>query len=221
MSVLCRRPQARKLGGLCGRLAVLVGVAGMAIPAARADESPHRPHVRPAAEEVFGVPVEGGVVQDGRPVSRLPAQHAGAGIPSQTSKAGDPPCTDGCARAECQRGRCWHGTKLAHRWFNCDCHGSYKFPVPPLYTYHWPGIYSLQLTTDYHSPWRFPPLRPYSAEPDDETLAPNDQARVDAPKVMAVGWEAAPPSDRKPPREPPGAGLLEPVSSKMERHYGR
>ena len=23
--------------------------------------------------------------------------------------------------------------------FNCGCNGSYKFPVPPLYTYHWPG----------------------------------------------------------------------------------
>ncbi len=48
---------------------------------------------------------------------------------------------------------------------NCSCNGSYKFPVPPLYTYHWPGRFSLQLMTDYQSPWRFPPLKPYTEEP--------------------------------------------------------
>jgi hypothetical protein len=37
--------------------------------------------------------------------------------------------------------------------FNCGCNGSYKFPVPPLYTYHWPGMYQATLMTDYHSPW--------------------------------------------------------------------
>ena len=52
-------------------------------------------------------------------------------------------------------------------WFNCGCNGSYKFPVPPLSTYHWPGMYSHQLMTDYHSPWRFPPLKPYTDEPRD------------------------------------------------------
>jgi len=48
--------------------------------------------------------------------------------------------------------------------FNCGCNGSYKYPVPPLYTYHWPGMWSAQLMTDYHSPWRFPPLKPYTDE---------------------------------------------------------
>ena len=24
--------------------------------------------------------------------------------------------------------------------FNCNCNGSYNYPVPPLYTYHWPGM---------------------------------------------------------------------------------
>jgi len=52
--------------------------------------------------------------------------------------------------------------------FNCGCNGSYKYPVPPLYTYHWPGMYSQQLMTDYHSPWRFPPIRPYVDEPQSE-----------------------------------------------------
>src|SRR5687768_4090793 len=42
--------------------------------------------------------------------------------------------------------------------FNCGCQGSYNYPVPPQYTYHWPGtVYKQVLMTDYHSPWRFPP----------------------------------------------------------------
>lgn len=49
-------------------------------------------------------------------------------------------------------------------YFSCGCNGSYKFPVPPLHTYHWPGMYSAQLMTDYHSPWRFPPLKAYVDE---------------------------------------------------------
>ena len=48
--------------------------------------------------------------------------------------------------------------------FNCGCNGSYNYPVPPLYTYHWPGMYKQQLVTDYRSPWRFPPLKPYVDE---------------------------------------------------------
>jgi hypothetical protein len=55
--------------------------------------------------------------------------------------------------------------------FNCGCNGSYKFPVPPLYTYHWPGMWSAQLMTDYHSPWRFPPLKPYIDEVPTTTLS--------------------------------------------------
>jgi len=54
--------------------------------------------------------------------------------------------------------------RTAH--FNCGCNGSYKYPVPPLYTYHWPGMWSQQLMTDYHSPWRFPAIKPYV----DETM---------------------------------------------------
>jgi hypothetical protein len=56
--------------------------------------------------------------------------------------------------------------------FNCGCNGSYKFPVPPLYTYHWPGMWQQHLMTDYHSPWRFPPLKPYR----DEVFAPAETA---------------------------------------------
>ena len=49
----------------------------------------------------------------------------------------------------------------AGTWFNCGCNGSYKFPVPPLYTYHWIGMFSHQLTTDYQSQRRFPAVRPF------------------------------------------------------------
>lgn len=49
--------------------------------------------------------------------------------------------------------------KAAIGAFNCQCRGSYKFPVPPQYTYHWPGMYSQQTMTEYSSPYRFPPLK--------------------------------------------------------------
>jgi hypothetical protein len=70
-----------------------------------------------------------------------------------------------------------HGCRLHHHHqyidgkdygFNCGCNGSYNYPVPPLYTYHWPGMYKAERMTDYHSPWRFPPIRPFT----DEAAAP-------------------------------------------------
>ena len=80
---------------------------------------------------------------------------------------GDPcdPCGNGCGSGGLfgrrNRGPRYEGLEPG---FNCGCNGSYKFPVPPLYTYHWPGMWSAQLMTDYHSPWRFPPLKPYTEE---------------------------------------------------------
>jgi hypothetical protein len=79
---------------------------------------------------------------------------------------GDPcdPGAGGCHGLFCRhrnRGPRYEGLEAG---FNCGCNGSYKFPVPPLYTYHWPGMWSAQLMTDYHSPWRFPPLKPYVDE---------------------------------------------------------
>jgi len=71
-----------------------------------------------------------------------------------------------------------HGCKLHHHrkytegkdyGYNCGCNGSYNYPVPPLYTYHWPGMYKAVRMTDYHSPWRFPPIKPFADE-----LAPAD-----------------------------------------------
>ena len=80
---------------------------------------------------------------------------------------GDPcdPCGDGCGHGGLfgrrHRGPRYEGLEPG---FNCGCNGSYKFPVPPLYTYHWPGMWQQALMTDYHSPWRFPPLKPFTEE---------------------------------------------------------
>jgi hypothetical protein len=96
------------------------------------------------------------------------------------------------------------------RGFNCGCTGSYKFPVPPQYTYFWPGsVYSLDLMTNYHSPWRFPPLKPYT----EETLAP-------------AGADVLPENGLRPvsnyevvgePKLPPGQ--IEPMSAAMQRFF--
>jgi hypothetical protein len=68
----------------------------------------------------------------------------------------------------CRGGRCKGGRGKSYAGmdshYNCGCNGSYNFPVPPLSTYHWPGMYKHQLMTDYHSPWRFPPIRPFIEE---------------------------------------------------------
>ena len=57
---------------------------------------------------------------------------------------------------------------------NCSCRGSYKFPVPPLYTYHWPGMYSQNFMTEYISPYRFPPLEiPEFIPRENSPAAPN------------------------------------------------
>jgi len=112
--------------------------------------------------------------------------NASGGCQSGACDSGSACCNSGCRGCRacrgsdpgCGPGGCHglhsHGYCLARgypgldRYFNCGCNGSYKFPVPPLYTYHWPGMYSQQLMTDYHSPWRFPPIKPYS----DEQLQP-------------------------------------------------
>src|SRR5690606_4842756 len=75
-----------------------------------------------------------------------------------------------CRKLGCQG--CFHHRRNMEgldMGFNCGCGGSYKFPVPPQYTYFWPGsTYSQGLMTNHHSPWRFPPLKPYT----EETLTP-------------------------------------------------
>jgi hypothetical protein len=89
-------------------------------------------------------------------------------------------CCDGCG------GLFGHHRHGHHRYrydglqpgFNCGCNGSYKFPVPPLYTYHWPGMWSAQQMTGYQSPWRFPPLKPYVDEVAPQTMSVESLRRV-------------------------------------------
>jgi len=83
--------------------------------------------------------------------------------------------SDGCGKRGCGKHGC--AARNANRWFNCNCNGSYKFPVPPLYTYHWPGMYSMQRMTDYHSPWRFPAIKPYEEETPVRDLSQRPQFR--------------------------------------------
>lgn len=66
----------------------------------------------------------------------------------------------GCPLCALQKlGQCYGARRAAIGAFNCQCRGSYKFPAPPQYTYHWPGMYSQQTMTEYASPFRFPPLK--------------------------------------------------------------
>jgi len=108
---------------------------------------------------------------------------------------------DGCGGGKgCRHGHgC--GKRNANAWFNCNCNGSYKFPVPPLYTYHWPGLYSLRRMTDYQSPWRFPAIKPYEDETPvrDLTLRPEFRQASLSASIRSAGEES--------------------VSSKMARHY--
>ncbi|REK23792.1 MAG: hypothetical protein DWQ42_14970 [Planctomycetota bacterium] len=117
-------------------------------------------------------------------------------------------CCDecGCGRGKrrgCSRG----GRKNQADSFNCGCNGSYKFPVPPLYTYHWPGLYSHQLMTDYHSPWRYPGIRPYE---DEKPF----QARVEPRMRRASYHQASLDSVTAPVAAEP-----ERISDKMRRYY--
>lgn len=77
-------------------------------------------------------------------------------------------CGAGCGRRGCglfgRLGSGGSGIEGLDRHFNCGCRGSYNYPVPPQYTYHWPGMYKQNLMTDYTSPWRFPPLKAYVDE---------------------------------------------------------
>jgi hypothetical protein len=90
--------------------------------------------------------------------------------------------------------------------FHCGCNGSYKFPVPPLSTYHWPGMYSHQLMTDYHSPWRFPPLKPYV----DEVPLAEMGADEESTHLYPASFNLTDAS-------PLPVGEIEPMSSKMLR----
>jgi hypothetical protein len=80
--------------------------------------------------------------------------------------------------------------------FNCCCRGSYKFPVPPQYTYFWPGIYSQKTMTAGVSPWRYPPLLLMedagSANGElSKQQSPARSARASAAAKVAAGRKAA------------------------------
>jgi len=92
-------------------------------------------------------------------------------------------------------------------WNNCNCNGSYKFPVPPLYTYHWPGLYSAELMTDYHSPWRFPPLKPYTDE------LPSAGEGPPQPLSMVVPTSHRQPASTKPTAKPTTAPAKKPSAA--------
>ena len=73
-------------------------------------------------------------------------------------------------------------------------------------------MYSQELMTNYHSPWRFPPLRPYEDEPAPEPIPP--QAGL-APGYLPVSHQAASPRRLSSRRRG-----YEPFSAKIERFYG-
>ena len=73
-------------------------------------------------------------------------------------------------------------------WFNCGCNGSYKFPVPPLYTYHWVGLYSHQLMTDYQSPWRFAPIKPFAEDYREHDDGGLQTTEADVDDYQSVTW---------------------------------
>ena len=92
-------------------------------------------------------------------------------------------CSDmsdcGSACGECGCGICckYRAHIASFGYFNCSCRGSYKFPVPPQYTYHWPGMYSQRSVTEYTSPYRFPPL-------EAPKFIPKEEAKITAKPVI-------------------------------------
>ena len=139
---------------------------------------------------------------------------------------GDGGSCDECGCGECdeceKRGCCvlnmcrdWRNRRREANWFSCSCNGSYKFPVPPLYTYHWPGLYQLERMTDYHSPWRFPPIKPYAPEPQFEDQA--SYSMVMQTSGVRGHW---PPEVPRHGIEPKRRGGAERMSTKLKRAYG-
>jgi hypothetical protein len=105
----------------------------------------------------------------------------------------------------CLFGHCHGGIDGLDRHFNCGCRGSYNYPVPPQYTYHWPGMYKQSRMTDYVSPWRFPPLRPYV---DEVPVKAADE--LTRPKLLPVSHASGAESSLP-------AGEIESLSSRLLR----
>ncbi len=147
-----------------------------------------------------------------------------AAAPSCGCNAGDPACgnCDGCGNGcgnRCGCGlfgrKCGSGIDGLDRFANCVCNGSYNYPVPPLYTYHWPGMYKQVRMTDYHSPWRFPPLKKYEDEPLPTIESPAPKSAAGPRLLRPVSHDVAPVA--------PAAGQrtwhtqIEPLSSRLSR----
>lgn len=100
----------------------------------------------------------------GQDTASAPADPESA-VVSSTPIAAAEACPECCP--VCGRPRHVHKDALIAS-FNCGCRGSYKFPVPPRFTYHWPGMYSQQSMTGYWSPYRYPALKmpPWMHRPD-------------------------------------------------------
>lgn len=155
-----------------------------------------------------------------------------AAAPSCGCNANDPGCGP-CSRCgnggcdECGRhcgcgllGRkCGCGIDGLDRFANCACNGSYNYPVPPLYTYHWPGMYKQVRMTDYHSPWRFPPLKKYEDEPLPTIEAPAPKAAAGPRLLRPVSLEAVPTAPVAVPTSSKSAYFteIEPLSSRLSR----
>lgn len=135
---------------------------------------------------IWWVPSSLGLGGEGPPPAQPPApglagqQPALQPLPADTSN--EALCED--PGLYCPQRRIRPYGKLLDKWasygqFNCECSGSYKYPVPPQYTYHWPGMYSQPTMSQYMSPYRFPPLKlPPKEEdilqPDEEPQPQND-----------------------------------------------
>lgn len=109
--------------------------------------------------------------------------------------------------------KCGSSIEGLDRFANCACNGSYNYPVPPLYTYHWPGMYKQVRMTDYHSPWRFPPLKKYEDEPLPTIEIPAPRAAVGPRLLKPVSLEAIPAAAKKASFHQD----VEPLSSRLSR----
>ncbi|NMC21740.1 MAG: hypothetical protein GYA33_15120 [Thermogutta sp.] len=105
---------------------------------------------------VVGLILAAGGVVWGQETASAPADSETAAVASMPLASAEA-CPECCPVCGCPR----HVHKDALiAGFNCGCRGSYKFPVPPRFTYHWPGMYAQQTMTGYWSPYRYPALKP-------------------------------------------------------------
>ncbi len=130
------------------------------------------------------------------------------------------PCGNGCGLLGCGLfgHKCGCPIDGLDRFANCGCNGSYNYPVPPLYTYHWPGMYKQVRMTDYHSPWRFPPLKRYEDEPLPTIEVPAPKAAA-GPRLLRPVSLGGTSSDSSNPvaAKKTWHTEIEPLSSRLSR----